>query len=92
MEFMSYAIGNVDTTVLADDDYHNRTERAISEAWIAKLDQAYSKAVVLLGNDPAFESIKQVYLSKKEEIRRADKIKERKNRQPFFEMIIIGSF
>ena len=89
LEFMSYAIGNVDTTVLADDDYHNRTERAISEAWIAKLDQAYSKAVVLLGNDPAFESIKQVYLSKKEEIRRADKIKERKNRQPFFEMIII---
>ena len=67
LEFMSYAIGNVDTTVLADDDYHNRTERAISEAWIAKLDQAYSKAVVLLGNDPAFESIKQVYLSKKEE-------------------------
>ncbi len=83
LEFMSYAMGNINTTVLADDSYQVRTERAISEAWIAKLDQAYSKAVVLFGNDPAFDSVKQLYLSKKEDIKRADKTKERKTRIPF---------
>lgn len=96
LEFMSYAIGNINTTVLADDNYQARTERALSEAWIAKLDQAYSKAVVLFGNDPAFEPVKQLYLAKKEEIRRADKTKERKSKAPLmwgaimFIALIIG--
>ena len=88
LEFMSYAIGNVNTSVLTDDDYRTRTERAISEAWIAKLDQAYSKAVVLFGSDSAFEPVKQLYLAKKEEIRKADKTRERKDRAPLVAAVV----
>ena len=88
---MTYAMGNINTTVLADDSNLDQvqTERAISEAWIAKLDQAYSKAVVLFGNDPAFAPVQQLYLQKKEEIKKADRAKARKNAWPWLLMIAV---
>ena len=78
LEFITYAIGNIDTEVLSDSIYKTRTERAISEAWIVKLDQAYSKATVLFGNDPTFAPVVQLYQQKKEDIREAIRIKEKK--------------
>lgn len=72
---MAYALGNINTAVLADVSVEKRTERAISEAWAAKLDQAYSKALIMFDNDPSFDPIKQLYTEKKNEIRKANRIR-----------------
>ena len=81
LEFITYALGNINISVLADDQA-DKAERAINEAWVTKLDQAYSKASVLFGDDPAFANIKQMYLSKQAEIKKAYKTRDRKDRFP----------
>lgn len=48
-------------------------QKTISDAWVAKLQQAYNKALVLFPEDPTFDSIQQVYLDKLRELRIKEK-------------------
>lgn len=76
LEFLSLALGNIDSSVLTRS--HSSTiEYAISQAWLAKLEQAYAKAIILFGNDPSFKNIQTIYQNKKEAIKQAQKSESR---------------
>ena len=74
IELMFMASSNiiVDNSLDADRLYRVN-DRAISEAWKSKMEQAYQKAKILLFNDPAFLQIEKIYLSKNKEIEIAKK-------------------
>lgn len=55
------------------DDKETKMQKTISDAWVAKLQQAYNKALLMFPEDATFESIQQVYLDKLREL----KIKEK---------------
>ena len=77
IDMMILAISNIDN----DDD-------ELSDAWIAKMEQAYQKAKILLKNDPAFSQIEDLYKSKKEEMRIAEEeAKERWRKIEFREKL-----
>ncbi len=65
VEFMILASSNIETNVV---DISSQKE--VSEAWIAKFEQAYQKAQFTLKDSPDFQSIKDIYDKKKREIRR----------------------
>lgn len=54
-------------------DKEMKMQKTISDAWVAKLQQAYNKALVLFPEDPTFDSIQQVYLDKLRELRIKEK-------------------
>lgn len=68
-EFMILALSNydVDYTDAGDEDGSD-SERALSDAWKAKLEQAFNKAEVLFGDDPALERFKTMRRKKLDEI------------------------
>ena len=61
----------IDMMILASSNIDNDDDE-LSDAWKAKMEQAYQKAKVLLENDPTFFRIESLYKSKKEEIRIAE--------------------
>lgn len=80
-EFMLLAIANIDVG-LSKNTWNNRFQsnnktcedsytlpRTISDAWVAKMKQAYQKAVVSFPNDPAFTHIQQLYVDKMAELK-----------------------
>lgn len=44
-------------------------KRTLSNAWVAKMIQAYQKAEILFPNDPAFAKIQKIYLEKAAELK-----------------------
>ena len=71
LEFFFLAVSNIDV-----DLYHNNPnskERSVSDAWMAKAEQIYQKAIVSFGADPEIERIKSIYNSKMEEVRNSKK-------------------
>lgn len=82
LEFMTYALGNINISALSDASYKSKTERAMSEAWVTKLNQAYSKAMLLFGNDPDFSFIREQYDAKMVEIKKAEKWRSIKGAWP----------
>jgi predicted RNA-binding Zn-ribbon protein involved in translation (DUF1610 family) len=81
VEFMVLAIANIDVG-LSKKTIMNRYQsgmksgesnisipRTISDAWVAKMQQAYQKAQMSFPNDPAFSKIKQIYFDKMNELK-----------------------
>ncbi|MBU3841240.1 MAG: zinc ribbon domain-containing protein [Candidatus Ruminococcus intestinipullorum] len=60
LEFILLASSNINVKFGICDE--------VSQAWIAKLDQVYKKAYILMGDDPKFIQIKEIYERKKKEI------------------------
>lgn len=80
-EFMLLAIANIDVG-LSKNTWNNRYQskmksgessismpRTISDAWVAKMKQAYQKAAASFPNDPAFSYVKQLYVDKMTELK-----------------------
>ena len=80
-EFMLLAIANIDVG-LSKNTLNNRYQskmksaessltmpRTISDAWVAKMKQAYQKAAVSFPNDPAFSYVRQLYIDKMTELK-----------------------
>lgn len=79
-EFMMLAIANIDVS-LSKNTFGNRlskvkaveddstVSRKISNAWVAKMQQAYQKAEASFPNEPAFEYVKQLYVDKMTELK-----------------------
>lgn len=66
-EFIILAGSNI-----REDRYNSelpKYKREISDAWNAKFEQAYNKARVAFGDDPDFLQLKEIYISKRKEIR-----------------------
>ncbi|UQA80172.1 zinc ribbon domain-containing protein [Gardnerella vaginalis] len=63
MEFMILAASNINAKKGTDD--------VITKAWIAKLDQVYQKAKIIMSDNPSFVELKNMYENKKKEIKRA---------------------
>lgn len=76
LEFAVLAASNVDTSAY-DDSYssvfssRNARRREVSEAWLAKLKQAYQKAKLVFAGDPRISEIQSLYDSTHKAIRRA---------------------
>ena len=81
LEFMLLAIANIDV-VLSKNSMMNKynssfktTEtsqtitKTISDAWVAKMQQAYQKAEIMFPNDPAFAGIQRLYFEKMKELK-----------------------
>jgi len=76
LEFAVLAASNVDTNAY-DDSYssvfspRNAHRREVSEAWLAKLKQAYQKAKLVFAGDPRITEIQSLYDSTHKAIKRA---------------------
>lgn len=71
-EFMILAASNIDMKLygLGNQGVLTASQRAVSDAWMAKFEQAYQKAKLSFGNSPDFENINAVYEQKIKEIKR----------------------
>lgn len=81
-EFMLLALANIDV-FLSKNTMRNNSQRktkgslnvnitmprTISDAWVAKMKQAYQKAAVSFPNDPAFAYVRQLYVDKMTELK-----------------------
>lgn len=72
LEFMILASSNVDVSIYGWGDKGVITEsrKAVSEAWIAKMEQVYEKAKLTFGNAPEFQNIEKSYLKKVMEVKK----------------------
>lgn len=70
IEFLILALSNYDVSL---DEYGDEdgaeSEKALSDAWKAKLDQAFNKSEVLFGDDPAFDRFRKMREQKFDEIK-----------------------
>lgn len=71
-EFMILAASNIDMKLygLGNRGVITASQRAVSDAWLAKFEQAYQKAKFSFGNTPDFININVVYEQKVKEIKR----------------------
>ena len=77
MEFVILAAGNIDVGLSkvslgnklgrAGNDL-KANERAVSDAWVGKLQQAYQKAELMFSDMPVFKKVQEVYMSKMQEL------------------------
>lgn len=72
LEFMILASSNIDVSVYGWGDKGVITEsrKAVSEAWIAKMEQVYEKAKLTFGNTPEFQNIEEKYIEKVKEVKK----------------------
>lgn len=70
LEFLVLAASNIN--LKRYDEYDSNaitsTEKAVSDAWKAKFDQAYEKAKLSFGREPEFKRIQELYANKQKEI------------------------
>lgn len=85
-EFLVLAASNIDVQRYDDSHVISAAEKATSDAWKAKLDQAYEKAKLSFGNTPEFKKIHSIY-----EKKNAD-IKKNKKKNAYYCMGLIGFF
>ena len=70
LEFAILAASNIDLKAYGIDSDNYYVQRAISDAWIAKLEQAHQKARIMFGDRPEFFSIDALYSQKQKEIKK----------------------
>ena len=51
------------------NDKNRQTQKQLSDAWVAKMQQAYQKAQVSFSDHPVFQSIQTVYFEKLKELK-----------------------
>lgn len=73
IEFIVLASSNVNLQRYNDFDSISESEQAVSDAWEAKLEQAYQKAMITYGHLPEFERIQRIYDAKSQQIHNAKK-------------------
>ncbi len=75
MEFVILASSNIDVKVYGSMDGQryqmlNPSQREISDAWLAKFEQAYQKAQLMFGSSQEFTNIHLLFEKKQKEIRK----------------------
>lgn len=82
-EFMILAASNIDLKLygLGDKGVITASQRAVSDAWLAKFEQAYEKASFAFSTSPDFLSIKDIH---------DKKIKQLKRKKWEIPMLILG--
>lgn len=74
VELMFFASSNISIDSYSSfQSAGKQNEKAISEAWKSKMEQAYQKAKISLINDSAFSQIENIYISKITEIETAER-------------------
>ena len=61
VEFLILAASNVDPRDFAETHQSTASQKALTDAWYSKMNQAYAKASIALGDDPAFIQAKKKY-------------------------------
>ena len=72
-EFLILASSNINLQRYNDFDSITESEKAVSDAWQAKFEQAYEKAKLSFGNTPEFKKIQVIYEKKNGEITKSKK-------------------
>ena len=77
LEFVILAAGNIDVGLSkvslgnklgrSGNDF-KANERAVSDAWVGKLQQAYQKAELMFSDMPIFKKVQEVYINKMQEL------------------------
>lgn len=73
-EFMFMVAGNINVNYskarkhIWSASYEGTAEKAISDAWLSKMQQLYNKALMSFSDDPIFQQINQVYTTKMAEL------------------------
>jgi hypothetical protein len=75
LEFMILATSNVDASVYGMIETDDAGAKALTDAWISKVKQVYSKAKSSYDTDPDFQKIQELYTSCYAEIRSQKKKK-----------------
>ena len=82
-EFMILAASNIDMKAYGfNQGTLTASQRAVSDAWMAKFEQAYQKAKLSFGNSPDFININSIY---------EQKIKEMKRKKLELPLVIVGT-
>lgn len=80
-EFIFLAIANIDvklskqsigskfSNAMNSNDKNRQMQKQLSDAWVAKMQQAYQKAQVSFSDHPVFQSIQTVYFEKLKELK-----------------------
>ena len=76
LEFMIVASTNFDATANMSG---NGVMKSVSDAWLAKVEQSYQKAVLLFVNDPDFSKIQNVYDHVCSKIKASIAVEKKKN-------------
>ena len=87
LEFMILASSNIDIKLYGTENHADKTgsQRAISDAWISKFEQAYQKANFSFSDHPIFYKIQTIY---SEKINAIEKEKKKKARDVNMAMFI----
>lgn len=77
LEFMILASSNIDMSIYGwgDNGIFTESRKAVSEAWIAKMEQTYEKARLTFGNTSEFQNIEKIYLKKVNEVKKRKRMK-----------------
>ena len=73
LEFLILASSNINLQRYNDFDTISESEKAVSDAWQAKFEQAYEKAKLSFGDTPEFEKIHAIYKKKTGEVEKSKK-------------------
>lgn len=83
LEFLVLASSNINMQRYNTDSI-SESEKAVSDAWEAKFEQAYEKAKLSFGNTPEFKEIQAIYDKKSGEV------KKNKRKQAYFWIGVAG--
>lgn len=77
LEFMILASSNIDMKLYGTESNIDETgaQRAVSDAWMAKFEQAYQKAQFSFSESPVFMKIQKIYSEKTKEVQKQKKKK-----------------
>lgn len=76
LEFMILAASNIDLKLYGAEGNNVSSQRAISDAWLAKFEQAYEKARFSFPNSPDFIKIKELYGQKMKQLNKVKRGKK----------------
>lgn len=71
IEFLILASSNINIKSYQDYDRITESQKAVSDAWMAKFEQAYEKARISFGNTPEFKEVQNIYDKKLNELTKA---------------------
>lgn len=95
LEFAILASSNIDTTAYTKDHIivsGGVSQQDVTEAWMAKFEQAYQKATILLSDTPDFSKIEKIYTEKKNALlssrKKAERNKQADNRRKALKIVL----
>lgn len=69
VKLSSQSIGSKFSNIMNNNDKDMVMAKKISDAWVAKMEQAYQKALVSFPNDSDFETLQNIYFEKLKELK-----------------------